>query len=492
MRKHVQKSCAALAGVVVVALFIFTSAPRAAAAEAKSPEDVLKTKGLTKLGPLYIIDEDLHLTDSLKAIRKAESEVEAYAARRKLIQGDIDAASSKILRYRKDIAAINDQMANTKKSNARDYNALVNQLNARGGLIEESDKFIERRTADLQRLIPPTADPIGATFELADKLETASTKYDELSKDSDVANAIATLAAASRIKPRLGPTEQFKSELARLRKQRGTLNATMVKCERYGGVMHVHATINGSTPVTMVVDSGAGVVTLSDSVAKQLKIEAKPDDPDVTLNIANGKEVHAKLVKLDSIRIGAYVAKDVVAALMPDTGSEVDCLLGESFLQNFIFRLDIAAGVLHLSPISGQSNVIVDPTAADNTAPTLRGPATARSAARVTLEISATVDVSAGVDVTADGLKWKHSKYKAPSEVRVNGQTWDPQANPNFTAPEIVKLLQSVDFDSARSVEKKGRGIIAMEPQEDRLAVYFIDLEAGADHYSIKISMSEK
>jgi hypothetical protein len=55
-----------------------------------------------------------------------------------------------------------------------------------------------------------------------------------------------------------------------------------------------------------------------------------------------------------------------------------------------------------------------------------------------------------------------------------------------------VKLLQSVDFDSARSVEKKGRGIIAMEPQEDRLAVYFIDLEAGADHYSIKISMSEK
>lgn len=479
-------------GLIVMSLLLLTASPLAAAT--KSPQDVLKTKGLTKLGPLYLLDEDLKLTDSLKNIRKSESQVEAYAAKRKTIEDDIDYAYNKVLRLRKEIAALDDQMGKVKQSNVEQYNQLVGQVNARNTAIEQSASYMARRYGDLEKLLPPTVDPIGATFGLADRLDDAQKQYDKLAADGEVTAALADLNAANpKVKVRLGPSEQFKSELARLRKQRNTLNATMVKCEIAGGVLRAHTTLNGSTPVTMVVDSGAAYVSITEAVAKQLKLEPKPNDPEVTLVAANGKETKARVAVLDSLRVGPFVAKNVVCAILPESLGDVDCLLGGTFLQNFISRIDIAAGVLHLSPISGQSsNVAVDAVSTDNVSSGPRTPTTAPSLARVTLEFSATVDVVAGVEVTSDGLKWKHTKYKPPSDVRVNGEAWDPQANPTFATPEIVKLLQSVDFNSARSVEKKGRGIITMEPQEDSLTVYFVDLEAGVDHYSIKISLSGK
>ncbi len=486
------RQIAPIARIVFLLSICLTSAHAGAAS--KSPQDVLKTKGLTKFGPLYLLDDDLKLTDSLKNIRKSESQVEAYAAKRKTIEDDIDYAYGKILRLRKEIESIDAQMAKVKQSNVEQYNQLVGQVNSRNTAIEQSASYMARRYGDLEKLLPPTVDPIGATFELADRMDNAQKQYDKLAADSEVTAALADLNAANpKMKVRLGPSEQFKSELARLRKQRNTLNATMVKCEIAGGVLRAHTTLNGSTPVTMVVDSGAAYVSITEAVAKQLKLEPKPNDPEVTLVAANGKETKARVAVLDSLRVGPFVAKNVVCAILPESLGDVDCLLGGTFLQNFISRIDIAAGVLHLSPISGQSsNVAVDAVSTDNVSSGPRTPTTSRSLARVTLEISATVDGSETVEVSPDGLKWKHTQYAWPSEVRVNGQTWDLQKSQTFASPEMLKLLQSVDFGSARSIDKKGRGVLAVEPQDNSLVVYFVDIDPGADHYTIKISLSEK
>jgi hypothetical protein len=157
--------------------------------------------------------------------------------------------------------------------------------------------------------------------------------------------------------------------------------------------------------------------------------------------------------------------------------------------------MDLVAKVLRLSPISEQASIVADAGAQDSSSALSHGSPTSRAAspaARLTLEISANIDGGESVQVSADGLRWKHTQYNWPADVRVNGETWDPQKNQTFATPGILKLLRAVDFASARSVEKKGRGVVALEPDDDHLTVYFVDIDPGADRHSIKISMQEK
>ena len=41
---------------------------------------------------------------------------------------------------------------------------------------------------------------------------------------------------------------------------------------------------------------------------------------------------------------------------MPASVKNADCLLGGTFLQKFVYRIDLAAGELHLSPITATAS----------------------------------------------------------------------------------------------------------------------------------------
>jgi clan AA aspartic protease (TIGR02281 family) len=472
------------------ALLVTISFSRAAD---KSPDEVLTANELMKFGPFYVLDADFKLSESLRNLRKAQAEVEAYAAKRKAREADIARSKNYIVQWGREQENINQQMTNTKDT--REYNRLVGELNARSTRITEAAKFIEKTQVELGKMTPPAADPISATLNLAEQLEAAQAHYEKVAASEDVKNAIAKLNDGSKIRLRLGPTDQFKTELAKLRKQRDVLNAGVIRFVIEGGVPTVRATINGTVNTSMVVDSGAALVTLTADIAKQASLEPKKDDEEVTLTVADGKQVKARLTTIASLRVGQYLAKDVVVAILPETAGAATCLLGGTFLKQFTYNMDLVAKVLRLAPISEQASIVADPSA-QATSPTLsHASPTSRpagAAARVTLELSAVIDGGEAVEVTASGLKWKHTEYGWPTDVHVNGETWNPQKNQTLASDNVLKLLQSADFGGARSIEKKGRGVIAMEPTDDGLTIYFVDIAPGADRYSIKVSLPEK
>src|SRR5438552_471216 len=91
---------AAATFVAVAMLCALLTPPLAFAVEQKnssppsSPDEVLKSSGLAKVGLFYLLDADAKLPDGLRAIRKAEAQLQAYAAKRRAIEADIDKAKN--------------------------------------------------------------------------------------------------------------------------------------------------------------------------------------------------------------------------------------------------------------------------------------------------------------------------------------------------------------------------------------------------------------
>jgi aspartyl protease family protein len=87
--------------------------------------------------------------------------------------------------------------------------------------------------------------------------------------------------------------------------------------------------VNGAR-VEMMVDTGATVVSLTETTARRLSIFPLPEAYTATMHTANGI-VHAAPVMLTEVRLGNISVRQVQAVVMPDRALGTD-LLGMSFL----------------------------------------------------------------------------------------------------------------------------------------------------------------
>lgn len=101
-----------------------------------------------------------------------------------------------------------------------------------------------------------------------------------------------------------------------------------------------------STPTRMLADTGATMVALRESDARQVGIFVGPDDYRLPVSTANGKALAAP-VRIASMRIDSIEINDVEAIVMPDATLETN-LLGMSFLRR-LERFEISGGQLVLS-----------------------------------------------------------------------------------------------------------------------------------------------
>jgi clan AA aspartic protease (TIGR02281 family) len=102
----------------------------------------------------------------------------------------------------------------------------------------------------------------------------------------------------------------------------------------------VTARINNQTDARLLLDTGATLVQISETLAKRLNLRL-PDEPKLKVTLADGSEVRVKPVVLDSVQVADARAEHVRGIVSPSEPSPgVDGLLGMSFLQEFDMRLD--------------------------------------------------------------------------------------------------------------------------------------------------------
>jgi len=107
----------------------------------------------------------------------------------------------------------------------------------------------------------------------------------------------------------------------------------------------IEAKVNG-TRQRFMVDTGATLTAISQDVADEASVKADPLRLPVVVRTANGA-MQAQMVRLDEVRFGSIVARDMDAIVTADTGGLN--VLG----MNFLSRLKgwrVEDGVLILSP----------------------------------------------------------------------------------------------------------------------------------------------
>ncbi len=118
---------------------------------------------------------------------------------------------------------------------------------------------------------------------------------------------------------------------------------------RIGSLMRVDATVNDAVSVPFLIDTGASGVSIPVSYAGRLGLRIRPDTPHVQVMTANGV-VARPLVSLQSVELDGARVEDLSATV--DPGMEFG-LLGGSFFNNYIYRVDAARSVMTLVPNGG-------------------------------------------------------------------------------------------------------------------------------------------
>lgn len=118
-----------------------------------------------------------------------------------------------------------------------------------------------------------------------------------------------------------------------------------------GAAIVIPVVLDGRDSANLILDTGATLTCLDDSLARRLKL---PERIGVGgAGVAIGGAGRMRLVRLDSLRVGAAIARDLTACAIDlsnvhAVSPEVHGLLGLNFLRNFRVTLDFQRKVLRL------------------------------------------------------------------------------------------------------------------------------------------------
>jgi len=133
-----------------------------------------------------------------------------------------------------------------------------------------------------------------------------------------------------------GITEITKDKTPEIKDDTPTGERTVVKFTQENGVLKIPVIING-TEMYFIFDTGAGLISISQSVADDLYRQGKLKDSDFIgkgqFSDANGDITEGSIINLKSVTIGNRELNDVQASVTQ--GQNAPLLFGQSALQKF-------------------------------------------------------------------------------------------------------------------------------------------------------------
>ena len=118
-----------------------------------------------------------------------------------------------------------------------------------------------------------------------------------------------------------------------------------VELEREGNSFYLWAVLNGRHKVRLLLDTGASDVQIPMSLALKMGVDSGKTEV-VRATIADGSVVEGRAFQLKTLSTGGASARNVRAMVLRGKG-EVG-LLGMSYLDHFIFKIDTDACLLYL------------------------------------------------------------------------------------------------------------------------------------------------
>jgi aspartyl protease family protein len=278
-----------------------------------------------------------------KTMMAADRDV--YAAQR-----EVDAFKAQIHDLRDQYTGLSAEMANATTTAAQ--NRIIGALNATKGQIEQiarqgsesSDRLKEARkkASEIRESYVEEILPMRA------KADEITRKWSSLAADAAVQDAVDAVNKALSTKFALKPSSSFAGNLKQLKTMEEAVASDAIKLENETNSLWVNVTINGKHKYRMVVDSGASSISLPDKMARDMGIDTRADGEPITVGLADGREVRATMIKLDSVKVGQFTVENVECCILGPEARDAPPLLGMSFLGQFKFEVDAQQAELKL------------------------------------------------------------------------------------------------------------------------------------------------
>tara|TARA_A100001011_G_scaffold290334_1_gene301732 strand:- start:335 stop:1291 length:957 start_codon:yes stop_codon:yes gene_type:complete len=117
-------------------------------------------------------------------------------------------------------------------------------------------------------------------------------------------------------------------------------NTSQIELKKIGQQYVANILIAGTTEVSLLVDTGASICSLSKEVFDLIKSSIYAENiGDIPLNTAGGI-VLVELYRFPSLQLGNHLVKNIEVAVNPHSSGPFDGLLGMNFLSMFNFHID--------------------------------------------------------------------------------------------------------------------------------------------------------
>jgi aspartyl protease family protein len=284
--------------------------------------------------------------------------IKKYGANGSRLAEQQAAAAQKVLtQLRIQHTQLSAQLANIDPSDVTLNNKLVGALNAIRGQhdlgrqqTDKMDEQVKAARAKANEAREAYIQFILDARKLAGKIEA---DYTQKAADPEVKAAVARLNQATGKQFELAPSASFQSSLRRLKQLEDTVLSEAIDLRDDGGkTLRVSVVVNGKYQEEMVLDSGASLISLPSAIATKFGLKPTEKDPRITLQLADGREIEGRLMKLTSVRVGKFTVDNVECAVLGPEATMAEPLLGMSFLENFKFEIDAAAKKLNMVKVA--------------------------------------------------------------------------------------------------------------------------------------------
>ena len=263
------------------------------------------------------------LIDKLRKLRALR--ITAINRQRSLerLDAEIDSLERALCENADGYQALNPDLGTLSKKRIAEQYRLVGQAHQFNSSIIGLQQAIEDRKADQQKGNPALADYL-------DSVALTEQEFRAFKKSCTKTTLKNNRAVMSGIEDDF---KRYKSEF-----KTAVTDATFIQ----GDHIIVPVSINGRTPVSLLFDTGASTVTISQALADRLGINWR-SGVKVSASMADGRTSEGYSVLLRSVAVGDFRADNVRAVVLKDPPFKgIDGLLGMSYLQRFHLRIDPA------------------------------------------------------------------------------------------------------------------------------------------------------
>lgn len=312
-------------------------------------KDALQQAGLTRSGDVYVLPGEKEVLDGMKSLQQEKRQADSETRTRKAVYTQ-EATKRKLMESDdREWHTLEDKLSLV--TDVSIHNRIVLRMNR---LVTEM-KEAQRAQKDLEEKASKLSTSAQNKFvddlaALSEKSDSLMEKYKSLSDDAGVKSAIAAAGPGGSTKVALGPSPQFAEATAELKKWQSAVESEAIPLREESGTRVVDVLLNGEH-FLMGLDTGASEISLSAEVAEKLNLKPGENDPTIQLELADGNTIQGKQMSLKSVRVGRFTVDDVACVVLDKGLPKAPLILGNSFLNHFIVKVDPAKNELQLTQV---------------------------------------------------------------------------------------------------------------------------------------------